>query len=136
MPEATRPDPKDATRPGPGLSDATRGRVLVDGDYHPEQWPEEVVRKGRAWYVSTLPEPAEPRGPLARMATDAGARPALDGLPDGVEAVRRGEVLFVLDHGRDEITVDVPGTHRDLLTGATVTGSPSLRRYGVAVLTS
>ncbi|WP_149825664.1 beta-galactosidase [Streptomyces tailanensis] len=93
-----------------------------------------VLRKGRAWYVSTLPEPAELRRLLARVAADTGVRPVLDGLPDGVEAVRRGEVLFVLNHGRDEVTVDVPGTHRDLLTGAQVTGSLSLGRYGVAVL--
>ncbi|MDX2697199.1 beta-galactosidase, partial [Streptomyces ipomoeae] len=93
-----------------------------------------VLRKGRAWYVSTLPEPAALRGLLARVAADAGVRPVLDGLPDGVEAVRRGDVLFVLNHGREEVTVDVPGTHRDLLTGATVTGSLSLGRYGVAVL--
>ncbi|WP_327724973.1 beta-galactosidase [Streptomyces europaeiscabiei] len=95
-----------------------------------------VVRRGRAWYVSTLPEPAELRALLARVATDAGVRPVLDGLPDGVEAVRRGDVLFVLNHGRDAVTVDVPGTHRDLLTETTVTGTLSLGRYGVAVLRS
>ncbi|MFD9043069.1 beta-galactosidase [Streptomyces bottropensis] len=93
-----------------------------------------VLRRGRAWYVSTLPEPAELRGLLARVAADAGVRPVLDGLPDGVEAVRRGDVLFVLNHGRDTVTVEVPGTPRDLLTGATVTGTLSLARYGVAVL--
>ncbi|GHH86987.1 beta-galactosidase [Streptomyces capitiformicae] len=93
-----------------------------------------VLRKGRAWYVSTLPEPSELRGLLARVAADTGVRPVLDGLPDGVEAVRRGEVLFVLNHGRDEVMVGVPGTYRDLLTGAQVTGSLSLGRYGVAVL--
>ncbi|WP_216591587.1 beta-galactosidase [Streptomyces brasiliscabiei] len=93
-----------------------------------------VLRRGRAWYVSTLPEPAALRGLLARIAADAGVRPVLEGLPDGVEAVRRGEVLFVLNHGRDEVTVDVPGTHRDLLTGTTVTGALSLGRHGVAVL--
>jgi beta-galactosidase len=95
-----------------------------------------VLRKGRAWYVSTLPEPAELRALLTRVAADAGVRPVLDGLPDGVEAVRRGEALFVLNHGRDEVTVDVPGTHRDLLTGAEVTDLLTLGRYGVAVLTS
>lgn len=95
-----------------------------------------VVRRGRAWYVSTLPEPAELRALLARVAADAGVRPVLDGLPDGVEAVRRGDVLFVLNHGRDAVTVDVPGTHRDLLTETTVTGTLSLGRYGVAVLRS
>ncbi|KFF99176.1 beta-galactosidase [Streptomyces scabiei] len=95
-----------------------------------------VVRRGRAWYVSTLPEPAELRALLARVAADAGVKPVLEGLPDGVEAVRRGDVLFLLNHGRDAVTVDVPGTHRDLLTETTVTGTLSLGRYGVAVLRS
>ncbi|MEU6800180.1 beta-galactosidase [Streptomyces neyagawaensis] len=94
-----------------------------------------VLRKGRAWYVSTLPEPAGLRALLTRIADGAGVRPVLDGLPDGVEAVRRGDVLFLLNHGRDEVTVEVPGTHRDLLTGTTVTGPLSLGRYGAAALT-
>ncbi|MFI1732637.1 beta-galactosidase [Streptomyces acidicola] len=93
-----------------------------------------VLRKGRAWYVSTMPEPAALRDLLAGVADGAGVRPVLDGLPERVEAVRRGDLLFVLNHGRDEVTVEVPGTHRDLLTGTTVTGSLLLARYGVAVL--
>ncbi|MDX3149862.1 beta-galactosidase, partial [Streptomyces scabiei] len=93
-----------------------------------------VLRRGRAWYVSTLPEPAALRDLLAGVAADAGVRPVLDGLPDGVEAVRRGDVLFVLNHGRDAVTVEVPGTLHDLLTGAVVTGTLSLGRYGVAAL--
>ncbi|MYS25619.1 hypothetical protein GTW38_01430, partial [Streptomyces sp. SID7804] len=56
------------------------------------------------------------------------------GLPDGVEAVRRGGLLFLLNHGREPVTVDVAGTHRDLLTDTTVTGRVTLGRYGVAVL--
>ena len=35
----------------------------------------------------------------------AGAEPVLRGMPDGVEAVRRGDVVFVLDHQNG--TVDV-----------------------------
>ncbi|MDW8807931.1 beta-galactosidase, partial [Streptomyces scabiei] len=93
-----------------------------------------VLRRGRAWYVSTLPEPAALRDLLARAAADAGVRPVLEGLPDGVEAVRRGDVLFVLNHGRDAVTVEVPGTLHDLLTGAVVTGTLSLGRHGVAAL--
>ncbi|MFF5610500.1 beta-galactosidase [Streptomyces cellulosae] len=93
-----------------------------------------VLRKGSAWYVSTLPEPDALRDLLTRVAAGAGVRPVLDGLPDAVEAVRRGGLLFLLHHGRGEVTVDVPGTHRDLLTGATVTGRVTLGRYGVAVL--
>ncbi|MFI1757691.1 beta-galactosidase [Streptomyces sp. NPDC020571] len=93
-----------------------------------------VLRKGRAWYLSTLPEPDALRDLLARAASDAGVRPVLDALPADVEAVRRGDLLFLLHHGRDPVTVDVPGTHRDLLTGAVVTDRVALGRYGVAVL--
>ncbi|MFK0120574.1 beta-galactosidase [Streptomyces sp. NPDC090994] len=93
-----------------------------------------VLNKGRAWYVSTLPEPEALRGLVAGIAADAGVRPALDRVPAGVEAVRRGDLLFLLHHGRDPVTVDVPGTHRDLLTGETVTDRTELGRYGVRVL--
>ncbi|MER5717696.1 beta-galactosidase [Streptomyces sp. NPDC002132] len=93
-----------------------------------------VLRRGRAWYVSTLPEPDALRDLLARIAADAGAGPVLGGLPDQVEAVRRGDLLFLLNHGRDTVTVGVPGTHRDLLTGAGVTDGITLGRYDVAVL--
>ncbi|MFH9982209.1 beta-galactosidase [Streptomyces sp. NPDC017179] len=93
-----------------------------------------VLRRGRAWYVSTLPEPGALRSLLTRVAAGAGVRPVLDGLPAGVEAVRRGELLFLLNHGREPVTVDVPGTRRDLLTGKAVTGRTTLGRYGAAVL--
>ncbi|MGC0385427.1 beta-galactosidase [Streptomyces sp. SAI-129] len=93
-----------------------------------------VLRKGSAWYLSTLPEPDALRDLLARAAADAGVRPVLDALPADVEAVRRGDLLFLLHHGRAPVTVDVPGTHRDLLTGAVVTDRVTLGRYGAAVL--
>ncbi|BDD75161.1 MULTISPECIES: beta-galactosidase [Streptomyces] len=93
-----------------------------------------VLRKGRAWYLSTLPEPDRLRALLARAAADAGVRPVLDGLPDGVEAVRRGDLLFLLNHGREPVTVDLPGTHHDLLTQTTATDRITLGRYGAAVL--
>lgn len=81
-----------------------------------------------------LPEPAALRDLLADAADSVGVRPVLEGIPAGVEAVRRGELLFLLNHGRDEVTVEVPGTHRDLLTSGSVTGSVRLERYGAAVL--
>ncbi|MFF1656849.1 beta-galactosidase [Streptomyces sp. NPDC058255] len=93
-----------------------------------------VLRRGGAWYVSTLPEPEALRDLLARIAEDAGVRPPLDGLPAGVEAVRRGGLLFLLNHGRDAVTVSVPGRLRDLLTGADVAKTVELGRYGVVVL--
>ncbi|RZU10786.1 beta-galactosidase [Streptomyces sp. BK239] len=93
-----------------------------------------VLRRGRAWYVSTLPEPDPLRDLLARIAADAGAGPVLGGLPDQVEALRRGDLLFLLNHGRDTVRVAVPGAYRDLLTGAGVTDGITLGRYDVAVL--
>ncbi|MFB6673357.1 beta-galactosidase [Streptomyces sp. NPDC056390] len=95
-----------------------------------------VLRRDRAHYLSTLPEPAALRSLLADMAAEAGARPPLSGLPAGVEAVRRGELLFLLHHGRDEVTVTLPDdtTYRDLLTEAGHRGSVTLGRFGVAVL--
>ncbi|MEU1269222.1 beta-galactosidase [Streptomyces sp. NPDC005799] len=93
-----------------------------------------VLRNGRAWYVSTLPEPHALRVLLAGIAAGAGVRPVLDGLPDQVEAVRRGDLLFLLNHGREPVAVQVPGSHQDLLTGVKVAGEVTLDRYGVVVL--
>jgi beta-galactosidase len=93
-----------------------------------------VLRRDRAWYLSTLPEPEALRALLASIAAGAGVRPVLEGLPAGVEAVRRGELLFLLNHGREPVTDEVPGSHHDLLGGGTVSGSVTLGRYGVAVL--
>ncbi|MET9910801.1 beta-galactosidase [Streptomyces sp. NPDC006476] len=93
-----------------------------------------VLRNGRAWYVSTLPEPHALRVLLAGIAAGAGVRPVLDGLPDQVEAVRRGDLLFLLNHGRESVAVPVPGSCQDLLTGVKVGGDVTLGRYGVVVL--
>jgi beta-galactosidase len=93
-----------------------------------------VLRNGRAWYLSTLPGPDALRTMLAEIAAGAGVRAVLPGLPNGVEAVRRGEVLFVLNHGTAPVTVPLPGDHRELLSDAAVTGRLALDRYGVAVL--
>ncbi|GAA2302524.1 beta-galactosidase [Streptomyces kunmingensis] len=96
-----------------------------------------VLRRGHAWYLSTLPEPPALRSLLADAAAGAGVRPPLSGLPAGVEAVRRGDLLFLLHHGRGEVTVTLPddATYRDVLSGEEHTGSVPLGRFGVAVLT-
>ncbi|WP_327707777.1 beta-galactosidase [Streptomyces sp. NBC_00464] len=95
-----------------------------------------VLRRDRAHYLSTLPEPQALRALLGDMVRAAGVEPVLAGLPEGVEAVRRGELLFLLHHGRDSVTVAVPGAHEELLTGRTVEDRVELGRYGVAVLRS
>ncbi|WP_426504776.1 beta-galactosidase [Dactylosporangium sp. McL0621] len=53
---------------------------------------------GIAWYVGTVPAPDALAGLLARACAEAGVRPVLPDLPPGVEAVRRGGVVFLLDH--------------------------------------
>ncbi|MGI5478861.1 beta-galactosidase [Streptomyces lavendofoliae] len=93
-----------------------------------------VLRNGRAWYVSTLPEPAALRELLARAADEAGVRPVLEDPPPGLEAVRRRDLLFLLNHADGPLTVTVPGRHRELLTGGLVDGRVHLERHGVAVL--
>ncbi|MET2716602.1 beta-galactosidase [Streptomyces harbinensis] len=91
---------------------------------------------GTARYVSTLPEPAALRALLAEAAAAAGAEPALRGAPEGVEAVRRGGWLFLLNHTREQITVPLDEPHTDLLTGHTHPAEVRLERYGVAVLSA
>src|SRR3954447_3762545 len=57
-----------------------------------------VTRNGTAWYVSTRLDDAATARLLARVCTEAGVEPVLPGLPAGVERVRRGDHLFVLNH--------------------------------------
>ncbi|WP_150307346.1 beta-galactosidase [Planctomonas psychrotolerans] len=77
---------------------------------------------GRAYYLATIPD-ADGCGAIADVVLSAaGVEPVLPGLPADVEAIRRGSVLTVINHGRDSATLDLPaGT--DLLTG-----EPSGRR--------
>lgn len=89
---------------------------------------------GSAWYVATLPEPDALRSLLTRAARDAGVEPVLPGVPRGVEAVRRGGLLFLVNHGSDRTLVPVPKAHEDVLTGEVHGDSVVLDRYGVAVL--
>ncbi|MDU0294325.1 beta-galactosidase [Saccharothrix longispora] len=88
---------------------------------------------GTAWYVGTRPSPEGTRALLDRVLAEAGVDPVL-AVPRGVEAVRRGEVLFLVNHGVADVRVDVPGAHDDLLSGAAVSGSLTLGRFGVAAL--
>lgn len=61
--------------------------------------------EGVARYVATLPSP-EALGRLLRtVAHEAGVEPVLADLPEGVEAVRRGEKVFVLDHRTRSVEV-------------------------------
>jgi beta-galactosidase len=90
--------------------------------------------RGLAWYVATRPEDAALAALLRRACAAAGVRPAVAGLPAGVEAVRRGDVLFLLNHGEGEAVVALDGPHRDLLGGSVHDGSVALERFGAAAL--
>ncbi|WP_447002886.1 beta-galactosidase [Saccharothrix isguenensis] len=88
---------------------------------------------GAAWYVGTRPSAGAMRRLLSLVVASVGVEPVLD-VPRGVEVVRRGDVLFLVNHGVPDVRVDVPGVHVDLLTGAPVTDSVTLGEFGVAAL--
>jgi beta-galactosidase len=60
---------------------------------------------GSAWYVSTGLTDDSLETLLRRVAGEAGAEPVLPGLPPEVEAVRRGDLLFLFNHGTAPATV-------------------------------
>ncbi|GAA1540641.1 beta-galactosidase [Dactylosporangium maewongense] len=68
-----------------------------------------VLRKsfgaGTAWYVATIPAPDAMRRLLRRVCAEAGVAPVLPDLPPGVEAVRRGDLVFLLHHDTGEVEI-------------------------------
>ena len=93
-----------------------------------------VTRHGTAWYVgAVLSDDA-----LSAVIGDALAASGVEGevaaLPADVEIVRRGDALFLLNHGAQEREVDVPGPWLDLLSGAAIDDRLSLARDTAAVL--
>ncbi|MEV0895829.1 beta-galactosidase [Actinoplanes sp. NPDC049802] len=55
--------------------------------------------RGSAWYLSTALGDDALTGLLRRVTADAGVEPVLPDLPAQVEAVRRGERVFLFNHG-------------------------------------
>ncbi|MFD1715862.1 beta-galactosidase [Amnibacterium flavum] len=68
-----------------------------------------VTRKGDAWYVATQPDRAGIRAILNAVLADSGVERLLDEPVDGVEAVRRGDATFVINHRGEERTASVAG---------------------------
>ena len=64
-----------------------------------------VTRRGRVFYASAPLPPSAARALTAAAAGVAGVRPVLPGLPASVEAVRRGGLLFLLNHGDEAVDV-------------------------------
>jgi beta-galactosidase len=86
-------------RPGRGAADR-RGRAAArQAGHHPR-----VARCRQRLVPATSPDPATLRSVLASAAEAAGVRPAAD-VPEGVEAVRRGDRLFVINHTAEDVTV-------------------------------
>ncbi|WDF32567.1 beta-galactosidase [Arthrobacter agilis] len=75
---------------------------------------------GRAYYLATVPDQAGAEQLLRQVLAGAGVDPVLPGLPPMVEAIRRGRLLTVINHGADEARVVVRG--RDALGGGEVDG--------------
>lgn len=72
------------------------------------------------------------RALLAHIAAQVGVTQSPQ--PEGVEVVRRGDLLFVLNHRPEAAKVVVDGVRVDLLSGEKVSGVTELPRYGVRVL--
>ncbi|MEU4746420.1 beta-galactosidase trimerization domain-containing protein, partial [Actinosynnema sp. NPDC023658] len=74
---------------------------------------------GHGWYLSTALDPTDYAALVGRLLDDVGIVP---GWPTGVEAVTRGEWLFLLNHRDDTVTLPRPA--HDLLTDRTVAELP------------
>ena len=76
---------------------------------------------GSGWYVAADLDALSRAALLRLVCAHARVRPVVADLPDGVEAQRRGQVLFLLNHGDRAAEVSgIVGT--DLLTGKACTG--------------
>ncbi|GAA4702045.1 beta-galactosidase [Phytohabitans rumicis] len=83
-----------------------------------------AVGAGSAWYVSTRPDAAGLAGVLRRAYADAGVTPP-DGVPDGVELVRRegGSASYLIAINHTDHDGAVPASGVELLTGEPCTGT-------------
>jgi beta-galactosidase len=87
---------------------------------------------GSAWYVATCLDEESMAAVLGEALDAAGVGPVLPGVPDGVQAARRGDYLILLNHGGEAREVALPGA-MTLPDGTAVT-HVSLTAYGTAIL--
>jgi beta-galactosidase len=76
-----------------------------------------ITRNGTAWYVSAGLGDDTWERLLREVAAEARVEPVLAGTPSGVEAVRRGPLLYLLNHTSTPATVTLPAPVSDALTG-------------------
>ncbi len=76
---------------------------------------------GGAWYAACYLDALSRRALADLLVAHARVRPVKDGLPDGVEAARRGRFLFLLNHGDAAVELSgVVGT--DLVSASSCSG--------------
>lgn len=76
--------------------------------------------RGIARYLGTVPDEAGAQAVVDRLLADAGVEPIVGGLPEHVEAARRGGLVTVINHGGDPVDVNVSGI--DAVSGDHVEG--------------
>jgi beta-galactosidase len=118
------------------VADDTAETLATFADGALAGWPAVTRRStggsGSGWYVATLPEPDALRRLAARALEDAGVEvPAAAASGGAVETVRRGDLVFVINHGAEEAELLLDGT--DLLTGRPSLGA-LLAPQGVAIV--
>jgi beta-galactosidase len=91
--------------------------------------------QGRAFYLGTLPDRATLGGLVRRVCGHAGIE-LVTGLPRGVEAIRRGEYLFLISHVDQPVEIDIGARRLDRLSSAVVGPRAVLAPRGVLVLGS
>ncbi|WP_308283173.1 beta-galactosidase [Pseudonocardia nigra] len=90
-----------------------------------------TVGAGGAWYLATRLDESATAALADRLTRDAGVA-RMDAPLPGVEVVRRGRYLFVLNRG--DATAVVPARGTDLLTGARVDACVTVAPGGAAVV--
>ena len=98
-----------------------------------------AVGAGATWYLGAVVDDDTLSALLGDVLAAAGVVDAFGApagiLPDGLEAVRRGDVLFLLNHADAPMDIAVDGSHIDLLTGEETNGSVGIAPGEVRALT-
>jgi len=121
--------------------DASATLRYVGGDGWLDGQPGAVTRRvgrGRVTYLGAWLDVPSLAHFMATAAADAGAKPVMPNMPDGVELASRtgpkGQVDFVINWSPDRRTVALPTPMRDLIDNKLV-AEVTLDRFGVAALT-
>lgn len=94
-----------------------------------------VTRNGTAWYVGAVLADDLLDAIVAEALDAAGVAGALADPSDGVEAVRRGDALFLLNRGARDATIPLPGAWIDLLTDDEIDDHVTIPRGDARVVT-